>query len=150
MQTIPSFHITGIAVRTTNENGQSGIDIPVLWGKFMSEGILAKIPAKTGDDLYCIYTDYEKDHTRPYTTILGCQVKNLNNIPEGMVGRTIEEARYKKFTVKGDLMKGAVFNEWQKIWDTDMPRAFKADFEIYGRTAWLLEGAEADIFVGLS
>lgn len=148
-QTIPSFHVIGIAVRTTNEHGQSGTDIPALWEKFISGGMLAKIPEKMNDTLYCIYTDYEKDHTRPYTTILGCRVENLDNIPEGMVGRTIEEAGYKKFTAKGDLMNGAVFSEWQKIWNTDMPRAFKTDFEVYGSAAWLPEGAEADIFVGL-
>ncbi|WP_214608411.1 GyrI-like domain-containing protein [Nubsella zeaxanthinifaciens] len=33
-QHISQFNIIGIAVRTTNANGQSGIDIEALWEKF--------------------------------------------------------------------------------------------------------------------
>lgn len=146
---IKSFQVIGIAVRTTNENGQSSNDIPALWGKFMSEGILGKIPNKTDDSLYCIYTDYEKDHTKPYTTILGCKVENLENIPSGMVGRIFEEANYEEFTAKGNLMQGAVFNEWMKIWNSEIPRTFVADFEIYDEKSHNPENAEVSIFVGV-
>ena len=43
---IEAFNVIGIAVKTTNENGQAGKDIPALWEKFISEGILDKIPNK--------------------------------------------------------------------------------------------------------
>ena len=88
IQKIKSFSVIGISIRTTNENGQSSKDIPALWGKFMHEGILEKIPNKIDNTVYCIYTDYEKDHTKPYTTILGCKVENLSNIPYAMIGKT--------------------------------------------------------------
>ena len=39
---LEAFTIVGIAVKTTNENGQSAIDIDALWQKFMGEGILEK------------------------------------------------------------------------------------------------------------
>ena len=90
----PSFHIIGISVRTTNQDQQASSDIPALWNKFFGEGILAKIPNKVSSNLYSIYTDYEKDHTAPYTTILGCEVENLNEIPEGLIGKTIPEGNY--------------------------------------------------------
>lgn len=45
----------GIGVRTTNENGQSAKDIGALWNKFMSEGILDKIPNKIDNTIYSIY-----------------------------------------------------------------------------------------------
>ena len=38
--------IAGLAIRTTNENNQATKDIPALWGKFMSENLLSKIPNK--------------------------------------------------------------------------------------------------------
>lgn len=145
----PSFHVIGISVRTTNQNEQASTDIPALWNRFFSEGILSKIPNKTSSRLYCIYTDYEKDHTTPYTTLLGCQVENLNEIPEGLTGKTFPEARYEVFTAKGNLMEGAVYNEWTKIWNADIPRTFVADFEIYDERSHNPENAEVALFIGV-
>ncbi|MGX5690222.1 GyrI-like domain-containing protein [Arcticibacter tournemirensis] len=148
-QKIGPFSVIGISVRTTNENGQSGKDIPSLWRKFMSDGILEKIPNRIDDTIYCIYTDYEKDHTRPYTTILGCRVENLDQIPDQMTGKAFEEAQYRKFSAKGNLMQGAVFEEWQKIWSADLRRSFTADFEVYGVKSVNPENAEVDIFIAV-
>lgn len=146
--TFPAFHLVGIAVRTSNENGQAATDIPALWGRFMAEGILSKIPGRVDDTLYCVYTDYEKDHTRPYTTILGCQVHHPDTIPAGMTGKTFGAATYRRFTAKGDLAKGAVYNEWVNIWNTEMPRTYVADFEVYGAKAQQPD-AEVDIYIGV-
>ena len=150
IQQIASFSVIGISVRTTNENGQSGTDIPALWEKFMSEGILEKIPNKVDHTLYCIYTDYEKDHTKPYTTILGCKVSDLTEIPDGMVSKTFSEASYERFVATGNLMHGAVFDEWTKIWDSDLNRSFTADFEVYDSRSQDPENAEVDIFVAVN
>jgi predicted transcriptional regulator YdeE len=147
-QSIPTFSVIGIEVRTTNENGQSAQDIPALWTKFMSEGIMEKIPNKTDPSIYCIYTDYESDHTKPYTTILGCKVEHLNDIPKGLRGITVNAANYEKRTVNGNLHQGLVFNEWLKIWESSLPRTFVTDFEIYGEKAANPEQAEVNIFVG--
>lgn len=73
---LDTFYVIGIAVRTTNENQKAAQDIPVLWNKFMTEGIINQIPNKADHAIYCIYTDYEKDYTKPYTTILGCKVNS--------------------------------------------------------------------------
>jgi predicted transcriptional regulator YdeE len=148
-QQIQPFSIIGIAVRTTNENGQAGMDIPALWNKFIMEDIAAQIPGKTGTAAYCIYTDYEKDHTKPYTTILGCQVENLHHIPAGMVGRFFSDGNYTSFTAKGNLAEGIVFAAWEKIWSSDLDRAFTADFEVYGEKAQNPANAEVDIFVAI-
>ena len=143
------FNIIGIAVRTTNENGQSGKDIPALWNKFITGNIMDKIPGKIEQSIYCMYTDYEKDHTKPYTTILGCRVENLSIIPEGMTGKEIASASYAKFIAKGNLQEGVVFNEWLKIWELDLQRKFTADFEIYGDKARDPENAEVEIFIAV-
>lgn len=148
-QKIEKFSVIGISVRTTNENGQAGQDIPALWDKFMTEGIAEKIPNKTDSSIYCIYTEYEKDHTKPYTTILGCKVENLDTIPNGMVGKTFDEATYMKHIAKGNILQGMVFGEWTKIWNSDLDRTFTADFEVYGEKAQNPEKAEVDIFVAV-
>jgi predicted transcriptional regulator YdeE len=146
---IKKFSVIGIAVRTTNENGQAGKDIPALWDKFIADGIAEKIPNKTSYSIYCIYTEYEKDHTKPYTTIIGCKVENTGIVPIGMVGKTFEEANYAKRVVKGNLLQGIVFSEWVKIWNSDLKRTYTADFEVYGESAQNPQNAAVDIFVAI-
>lgn len=146
---VEPFKVIGIAVRTTNENNQAAKDIPVLWEKFMSEDILNTIPNKIDTAVYSIYTDYEKDHTKPYTTMLGCKVENLDHIPEGMVGKSFEGGNYIRFTPKGNLAEGLVINEWNKIWNMDLGRVFTADFEIYGEKARNPSEAEVDILIAV-
>lgn len=149
IQKIKSFTIIGISVRTTNENGKAGQDIPVLWNKFMTEKIAEKIPDKIDNSVYCIYTDYEKDHTQPYTTIIGCKVENANEIPSEMIAKTFEEADYTKIVARGNIMQGLVYNEWVKIWNSDLNRTFTADFEVYDEKSQNLEDAEVAIFVAI-
>ena len=43
---IHEFYVIGITVRTSNENGQSAIDIPKLWETFINENIIDQIPNK--------------------------------------------------------------------------------------------------------
>jgi len=146
---LESFHIIGIAVRTTNQNGQAAHDIGKLWQRFFSENILDQIPNKIDSTLYSVYTDYESDYTKPYTTILGCKVSSLKEIPEGMVGKTIPAGKFTKFIAKGNLMQGAVYSEWVKIWNAPLDRKYSADFEVYGEKSQNPEHAEVDIFIAL-
>ncbi|RZJ78887.1 MAG: AraC family transcriptional regulator, partial [Chryseobacterium sp.] len=142
---IEPFKVIGISVRTTNENNQAAEDIGDLWGRFMNNKVIEAIPNKIDNTLYSIYTDYESDHTEPYTTILGCKVENLDTIPEGMVGKSISGGNYIKFSTKGDLMKDLVINKWFEIWKMDLNRLFTADFEVYGEKAQNPADAEIDI-----
>jgi len=147
--TVKAFKIIGISVRTTNENGQSAKDIGELWNTFMSEGILDKIPNKVDNTIYSIYTEYESDHTKPYTTILGCKVERIDAIPDGLIAKIFEGGNYTRFISKGDLTKGAVYEEWTKIWNSDLNRKYSADFEVYGEKAQNPTDAEVEIFVAI-
>lgn len=151
MQTvkIEPFNIIGISIRTTNENGQASKEIAELWGKLMSENVLTKIPNKVDNEIYSLYTDYESDHTKPYTAILGCKVENLDNIPSGMVGKSFSGGTYTKTSAKGDLMQGLVVNQWSKIFEMELDRTYDADFEIFGEKAQNPSDAEVDFYVGI-
>ena len=151
MQTvkIEPFKIIGISIRTTNENGQAIKEIAELWGKFFSESILAKIPNKVDSEIYSLYTEYEGDHTKPYTAILGCKVENLDNIPNGMVGKSFSGGTYTKTTAKGDLMQGLVVNQWSKIFEMELDRTYDADFEIFGEKAQNPSDAEVEFYIGI-
>lgn len=148
--TLESFEIIGISIRTTNEKNQSSQDIPALWDTFMSQGIFHNIPNKIDDTIYALYTDYESDHTEGYTTVLGCKVKNLETIPEGMVGKSIQGGTYSKFMAKGDVTKGLIYEQWVKIWKTNLNRKYTTDFETYGVKAQNPADAEVDIFVAVA
>lgn len=147
--TIEKFYVIGISVRTTNEGGLAAKDIPQLWERFMSEDIESKIPAKISRDVYGIYTEYEGDYTQPYTTVLGCKVESLDNIPEGFIGLTIETANYEKYTAKGKMSDDIVYNKWTEIWQSDLDRTYLVDFEIYGERSVDMDNAEVDIFISV-
>ncbi len=146
---IDHFYVVGIAIRTTNEQGKSMIDIPKLWEQFFSENIIDQIPNKINNTLYCVYTDYEGDYTKPYTTLLGCKVNHLNSIPEGLMGKSIGGGQYSMFTAKGKITDGIVYKEWLKIWTSGIDRAYSTDFEVYGAKAENPNDAEVDILIAV-
>jgi predicted transcriptional regulator YdeE len=146
---VESFNLIGIAIRTSNDKGKGEIDIPQLWGQFFAQNIAAKIPHKIDDNIYCLYTDYESDHTQPYTVLLGYKVPSLAEIPTGLIGKSFERGKYVPFHVVGNLQEGVVFNAWVNIWGMNLPRAYTADFEVYGAKAQNRENAEVDIFIAV-
>ena len=146
---IEPFKVIGISVRTTNENNQAANDIADLWGKFMNEKVLEAIPNKIDNTVYSIYTDYESDHTKPYTTILGCKVETLDTITDGMVGKSFDGGNYVKLSAKGDLMQGLIVNKWVEIWGMDLERLFTADFEVFGEKAQNPADAEIDFLIAV-
>ena len=66
-----------------------------------------------------------------------------------MKGKVFEAGFYTKFIAKGNLMQGVVYNEWVKIWNSDLDRNYVADFEVYGENTEDPENAEVEIFVGI-
>nr|WP_315171444.1 GyrI-like domain-containing protein [uncultured Flavobacterium sp.] len=146
---IEPFKIIGISVRTTNENNQAAKDIGDLWSRFLNEKVLEAIPNKIDNTVYSIYTEYESDHTKPYTTILGCKVATLNTIPDGMVGKSFDGGNYVKLSAKGDLMKDLIINKWLEIWQMDLQRVFTADFEVFGAKAQNPTDAEIDFLIAV-
>ncbi len=146
---IEPFKIIGIAIRTTNENKRAAREIGELWGRFMAQNILEGIPNKVDATVYSLYTDYESDHTKPYTAILGCKVENLNVVPQGMVGRSFEGGNYVTTTAKGDLSQGLIVKEWSKIWKMDLERRYTVDFEVFGPMAQNPKAAEVDFLVAV-
>ena len=151
---LEAFSIIGITVRTDNSDIQKLThDMQRLWGKFIAENIVQQIPDKVDDAIYCVYTDYVGDHTQPYTALLGCKVAatvlQSASLPTGLVAQHFAGGKYNKYLVKGNLLEGAVFAKWQEIWALDIPRAYTADFEVYGAKSQNLEAAEVEIFIAI-
>lgn len=145
-----NFKIIGISVETTNQNNQAAADIGQLWGRFYNEQIFNKIPNKESEDVYAVYTDHESDYTGKYTTIIGYRVSTLDHIPDGMVGKEINNERLLRYVAKGE-MPNAVVKIWQEIWANNIAlyRTYNADFEVYGPKSQNGNESEVEIYIGI-
>lgn len=140
----------GIQVETTNKNGQSAQDLGNLWGKFMGENLFSSIPNKASEDIFVIYTDYESDYQGKYTVIIGTKVSDLQEIPQGMVGREFPEQTFKKWIAKGEI-PSALMETWQEIWrnDKNLNRSYLYDLEVYGSKSQNGKNSEVEIWLGV-
>jgi len=123
----PQQFIVGLAVRTDNEKAMK--DIPTLCEQFQ-DGWQEKIEHCVNDNIVCSYMEYDEDHTKPYTYIIGCVVSNRDNIPAGMVSKELAGGYYAKIEVFG-LYPDSLLAAWEDIWDADLDRAFTTDYEVY-------------------
>lgn len=150
MEKVESFKIIGIAVDTSNQNGQNAEDLGNLWGQFFADNLIEKIPNSNGNDILAIYTDYESDFRGNYTAILGLKVSSLEQIPDGLIGREFEAGNFKKFCAKG-IIPNAVIDTWEEIWtdDKQLKRKYTYDFELYGPKSQNGENSEVEIYVAI-
>lgn len=147
---IEGFKLVGLklAHKTSNENGQSGIDCGSLWTQFEVGEYVTRIPIKLSDDIIAVYYDYEGDYTKPFSYFIGCKVKDSIEIPEDMDSLTIPSGRYNKFIAEGK-MPDCVANVWKGIWSSDIDRAYICDFEVYGEASKDWQDAKLEIFVSV-
>ena len=144
----PGFFVIGISVRTTNKNGQSSKDIGDLWTRFTTQNLAAQIPGKVSDDTYCVYTDYESDHTGWYTAVLGCRVSDTSHAPDGFFTAYIPDGDYRVYTPQGKF-PDCIANAWMEIWVTDIPRKYTADYDLYKAGAKSFEETEVEIYLSV-
>lgn len=142
------FKIIGISTETSNKGVEASTAIGALWGQFISENLLEKIPNRIDSDIVCIYTDYESDYTGKYTCILGLKVSSLDTIPSGLIGREFDGGNFQSFLAKGDLPQ-AIIDTWHSIWSQDktLNRSYTYDYEVYDHRSRLGEESEVAIYI---
>lgn len=140
--------LIGIKTRTQND-GKAMVDIPALWGKFMNPATQSMIQEKMSAEIYCVYTEYDSDHTGPYTVFIGYAVSESAILPESFHEMRLAKGNYKSYTAKGNLQEGAVFNAWKNIWSEDIERSYITDYEVYGEKAMNPLDAEVEIYIGI-
>ena len=124
---LPAFTIVGISARVSNDRPQ---EIGKLWQQFYAEGIAAKIPNKKSENIYSVYIDYESDHTKPYTIVIGCKVNDAASLPAGLVAKTVPASKYAVISANGK-QPDALIAAWQQVWKSDLPRTYSGDFDQY-------------------
>ena len=145
-ETKDSIKVIGIQTRTTNENNQHAEDIPKLWAKFQEEKVFDKIPNKKSNELIGLYSDYESDFTKPYNYMICCEVTSLEDVPEGFVSKIVPTADYIIFKAQGKFPE-CLIKTWEKIWNSDLKRAYHHDFEIYKKMD--SNQSEIDVYIGV-
>lgn len=138
--------IVGISIRTSNAHFQE--ETAPIWERFYGENLGGKIPNRLSSNLFAVYTEYEGDYTKPYTFLLGCEVSNLENIPQGMKGVEIAPSTYAVFTAKGKFPDSLIAT-WHTIWKRDLKRTYRADFEIYSPDFVGKENPVIPVYIGI-
>ncbi|WP_199616142.1 GyrI-like domain-containing protein [Paenibacillus alkalitolerans] len=123
--TLKEFHIVGPMITT-----KIGEDkIPGLWDEFGRR----RHEIKNRTDPYFAYglSEYSPDPRKSFNHIVGFSVQNLDDIPDGMVGRTIPMQQYALFVYTGHRI-GEVYEYSDKWFATSEYKwAEAADFELY-------------------
>jgi predicted transcriptional regulator YdeE len=147
---LEEIKLIGLALgkKTTNEMGQSSIDCGNLWQRFEKENYANKIPGKLSDEILAVYHQYEGDHTHPFSYFIGCKVKADTKIPEGMDSLIVPKAIYQKINSSGK-MPDCVADTWKQIWNSNIPRAYQTDFEVYDERSKDWSNAEVEIFISI-
>jgi len=153
----PEIKLIGISTRTSNaaEFNPGTAKIAATIHRYISEAIYDKLPnRKTPSKTYCVYTEYENDHTGQYTYFIGKEVELSADIPAGLNTITVPAQVYAKFTTESGAMPNVCISGWMQIWkmtteDLGGERNYIADFEIYDERALDPANTVLDIFIGL-
>ena len=144
---LPEQKIIGIATRADN-SAEGMKKIGELWQKFYGEEILARIPGKLSEEIFAVYTDYEKDYTKPYTLIIGAKVSNNVKTPQTMFEHIMPKQEYAVFAAKG-LMPKAIIGVWNEIWASNIKRTYSSDFEFYNEKSNQGDNSEVQIYIAI-
>jgi predicted transcriptional regulator YdeE len=158
LTTLPEKKLVGISVRTSNaaEFNPETAKILLTVQNYFHNGLYDKIPnRKTPGKAYCVYTEYETDHTGAYTYFIGEEVDADSDVPEGLSTITIPAQSYAKFTTAPGPMPSVCINAWMDIWkmtseDLGGKRNYNADFEVYDERALDHANTVLDIYIGIT
>lgn len=154
IRTEKSFYVIGISAHTSNAAELSGAGvIGTLWHQFFSRDLLSRIPNRIDSDIIAVYSDYVSDKDGQYSFLLGARVKDLDHVPDKMVGYALPAQTYALFTSAQGQMPGVEVALWQEIWAEEdagkLERAYIADYVVYNERAHDPAHAIVDIYIGL-
>ncbi|MBP3887803.1 MAG: effector binding domain-containing protein [Cellulosilyticum sp.] len=138
--------VVGLKARTKNSDPTMSETISKLWGKFFENNLYDAISNKVNYSIMGLYDEYESDVNGAYDMTVCVQVSKSDSLPEGCVVKHIPAGKYAKFKIKGHVQK-AVMAFWQELWEMNLNRSYRADFEEY--TDMLEDEAEITIYIAI-
>jgi predicted transcriptional regulator YdeE len=121
------FTAIGLTAEVRNDNPST---IGGLWERFYQTDILAVLPKGTDRRVHCIYHGYTGNHLDPFKMTIGYVVSRDAECPDGLEVVRVPPQPVIIFEAKG-IQPATLVGCWQTIWQTDIDRAFVADFDIY-------------------
>lgn len=152
-----AFIVLGLKVRTNNKTEIDPIQgkiFPCIQ-KYFHQNLAAQIPNRVNPGTtYCVYAEYESDHTGNYTYLIGEEVSSDLNIPENLEVLTIPAQVYTMFTNGPGPMPEVIRQPWLEIWQMSPnelggERNYQADFEVYDERATDHQNIVLDIYIGV-
>ncbi len=151
------INVIGIEVRTSYSEEMAGKGkIAGNWQKFYQEGIGSRIPNQTkAGVVFAVYSDYESDEKGAYSHLIGIEVSSLNEVPTGMVAKTLAPATYAVVTSERGPIPDVIIDVWKRIWSLGPEslrgkrRAFKNDFEVYDQRSQNPQDAQVDVYLSV-
>jgi len=149
-----SFQIVGISARTSNANEiTSQAKIPQLWTDFYQQDVVGQISNPVNQVTYGLYSDYETDVNGEYSITLGMEVLAADEVPEGMVVKTVPAANYLVFTSDKGPFVEVVVKAWQDVWawfaNSGVERTYTGDFELYDERCANPQEAQVDLYIAI-
>ena len=134
--------INGLQTRTQNidEMNLDTQKIGPLWQRYYTQIVPT---LQEGTVLYGVYHNYASDAHGMFDVLVGSEEEGKE-----LESMTLEEGRYLKFTVKGEMPQ-AIIDAWSQVWayfedpSIDERRAYETDFERY------ISVNEAEIYIGV-
>ncbi|WP_186438482.1 GyrI-like domain-containing protein [Cohnella terricola] len=155
--TKPGFEIIGFSIRTRTADGENNREIPAFWQRYMEEKMGERLSglAVTNAE-YGICDEFDMD-SGEFSYIIGVEVKEGAEAPEGTIRRTYPEQTYAVFTtpkVEPDRFTEAIQSTWGAIFGEWLPQsgyehAAAAEIEYYDERCWRdrNELLEMDIYI---
>lgn len=134
LENVSPFYVVGLSARI-NGNETASEEINALWQSFFEGQIAHALLERQNDVMYAVYSEYEGDHTKPYRLTIGYRMKG-DWSPAGddfgaLSPVQIQGGDYAMMGASGEQPK-ALIETWQAVWQSDLNRSFKTDFEVYG------------------
>ena len=134
---IQTFTVVGPEARTSNAKEMSGAGII---GKMWSTGV------PKGWPVVAVYSGYESDKDGEYDYLLGRKIADDETVPREVSYRVILPGNYVHLSFTGSISPEGVMGLWREIWEAEhigsIKRAYKTDFELYGKDGF-------DLYVGV-
>jgi AraC family transcriptional regulator len=155
LMTKPAFHIIGYELKTRNENGQNNKDIPEFWQQYIQNKLGYNIPNPINQNVELgICTDFSPE-TGEFVYIIGMEVQEGAQAPEGMVYKSFPEMEYAVFTTpeaNEESFSASIQSTWNYVFTEWFPQsgyehAGAVEFELYDERCWGSENKVMDIYI---
>jgi AraC family transcriptional regulator len=153
--TKPAFNIIGYELKTSNIDGENNREIPKFWQHYLQNNLGANIPSPMHkNEELGLCTDYNTK-TGEFVYMIGMEVAEGTDAPEGMTYRSFPEMEYAVFTTpksKEDNFPASIQSTWVEIFskwfpDSGYEHDGTVEFELYDERCYGKEDKQIDIYI---